>query len=76
MKERKKLPVSQNPEGYKTGDIITWMINSELPHMCIISHFKSEDGKQPMIVYNIGHGQVLKDRLFKYPIVRHFTYEK
>lgn len=76
--ERKgnKLPVSQDPKDYKTGDIVTWMINDKLPHIGIITHLKSEDGQRPMIVHNVGHGQVLEDCLFDYPIVGHFTYEK
>lgn len=76
--ERKgnKLPVSQNPEDYKTGNIVTWIINGKLPHIGIVTHLKSEDGKRPLIVHNVGHGQVLEDCLFDYPIVGHFTYEK
>lgn len=76
--ERKgnKLPVSQNPDDYETGDIVTWMINDKLPHIGIITHLKSEDGKRPMIVHNVGSGQVLADCLFSYDIVGHFKYEK
>lgn len=72
----KKLPVSQNPTDYKTGDIVTWMINDKLPHIGIVTHLKSEDGKRPMIVHNVGAGQVLEDCLFKYTIVGHFRYKK
>ena len=33
--ERKgtKLPVSENADDYKTGEIVTWMINGKLPHI-------------------------------------------
>lgn len=72
----KKLPVSQNSDDYETGDIVTWMINDKLPHIGIITHLKSEDGKRPMIAHNVGGGQVLEDCLFDYKIVGHFTYEK
>ncbi|MES2813079.1 MAG: DUF1287 domain-containing protein [Bacteroidota bacterium] len=70
----KKIPVSQNPSDYKTGDIITWMINDKLPHIGIITHLKSEDGKRPMIVHNVGSGQILADCLLNYTIVGHFRY--
>ncbi len=74
--ERKgqKLAVSQNPNDYKTGEIVTWMINDKLPHIGIITHLKSDDGKRPMIVHNVGGGQVLEDCLFSYTIVGHFRY--
>ena len=71
-----KLTVSQNPNDYKTGDLVTWMIGDKLPHIGIITHLKSTDGKRPMIVHNVGYGQVLQDCLFSYTIVGHFRYEK
>ncbi|VXB46281.1 conserved hypothetical protein [Flavobacterium sp. 9AF] len=72
----KKLAISQNPKDYKTGDLVTWMIGDKLPHIGIVTHLKSTDGKRPMIVHNVGGGQVLQDCLFSYTIVGHFTYEK
>ncbi|OOV18297.1 DUF1287 domain-containing protein [Flavobacterium sp. LM4] len=75
--ERKgtKLPVSEDARDYKTGEIVTWMINGKLPHIGIITNKKSEDGKRNLIVHNIGGGQVLEDCLFEYKIVGHFKYE-
>lgn len=70
-----KLSVSQNPDDYKTGDMVTWMINGKLPHIGIITNKKSPDGN-PMIVHNVGGGQVLEDCLFSYEIVGHYKYEK
>jgi uncharacterized protein len=72
----KKLAVSQNPKDYRTGEMVTWMINDKLPHIGIITNKKSPDGKRPMIVHNVGAGQVLEDCLFSYTIVGHFRYEK
>lgn len=72
----KKLTVSQDPNEYKTGEIVTWMINGKLPHIGIITNKKSSDEKRPMIVHNVGDGQVLEDCLFKYELVGHFSYEK
>jgi uncharacterized protein len=70
----KKLTVSVNPTNYKTGEIVTWMINGKLPHIGIVTHKKSLDGKRPMLVHNIGGGQVLEDCLFSYKIVGHYKY--
>lgn len=70
----KKLSISENPVDYKTGEIVTWMINGKLPHIGIVTHLKSNDGKRPLLVHNVGGGQVLQDCLFSYPIVGHFKY--
>jgi uncharacterized protein YijF (DUF1287 family) len=70
----KKLEVSNNPIDYKTGEIVTWMINGKLPHIGIITHKKSSDGKRPLLVHNVGGGQVLEDCLFSYDIVGHYKY--
>ena len=76
--ERKgtKLKITQNATNYKTGDLVTWMINGKLPHIGIVTHLKSTDGKRNLIVHNVGGGQVLQDCLFSYEIVGHFRYVK
>lgn len=72
----KTLSITQNANDYKTGEIVTWMIHHKLPHIGIITHLKSEDGKRNLIVHNVGDGQVLEDCLFSYTIVGHFQYGK
>jgi len=74
--ERKgeKLTVTKNPSDYKTGDLVTWMIGDKLPHIGIVTHKKSTDGKRNLIVHNVGGGQVLEDCLFSWKIVGHFRY--
>jgi uncharacterized protein YijF (DUF1287 family) len=76
--ERKgmKLVVTENANDYKTGEIVTWMINEKLPHIGIITNKKSADGKRNLIVHNVGYGQVLEDCLFSYKIVGHYKYVK
>jgi len=69
-----KLSVSKDPKDYKTGEIVTWMINDKLPHIGIITNKKSEDGKRNLIVHNVGDGQVLEDCLFEYKIVGHYSF--
>ncbi len=71
----KKLAVTQNPDDYKPGEIVTWKINNKLPHIGIVTNQKSNDEKRPLIVHNVGAGQVLEDCLFKYQLVGHFEYE-
>lgn len=71
-----RLPINQDASTYKTGEIITWMINGKLPHIGIITNQKSADGKRNLIVHNIGGGQVLADCLFDFEIVGHYKYKK
>ena len=70
------LPITQNPKDYKTGEIVTWLINNKLPHIGIVTSKKSKDGKRNLIVHNVGNGQVLQDCLFEYKIVGHYRYWK
>jgi uncharacterized protein len=76
QRKGEKLAVTQNASDYKTGHLVNWMLNGKLPHIGIVSHKKSADGKRPLIVHNVGGGQVLEDCLFSYPIVGHFRYVK
>lgn len=69
-----KLTVTDNANDYRKGEIVTWMINGKLPHIGIITNKKSADGN-PMIVHNVGGGQVLEDCLFRYPIAGHYLFK-
>jgi len=72
----KTLPITEEANDYKTGELVTWMIADKYPHIGIITNKKSPDGKRLMIVHNVGKGQVLEDCLFDWKIVGHFKYEK
>jgi len=71
-----RLVVTENPNDYKTGELVTWMINGKYPHIGIVTNKKSPDGKRLMIVHNVGRGQVLEDCLFEWKIIGHFKYGK
>jgi len=70
----KKLTVTDNPEDYKPGDLVTWMLGGKLPHIGVVVDQKSEDGKRFLIVHNVGAGPQLEDVLFAYPISGHYRY--
>lgn len=71
-----KLVVTKNASDYKTGEMVTWMINNKLPHIGIVTHLKSRDGNRPLIVHNIGGEQILEDCLFNYELVGHYKLKK
>lgn len=70
----KQLRVSENPQNYLPGDIVTWMLPGNLPHIGIVTDKKADDGLTPLIVHNIGMGPKLENRLFSYNITGHYRY--
>ncbi|OIQ21361.1 MAG: DUF1287 domain-containing protein [Flavobacterium sp. MedPE-SWcel] len=72
----KSLSISENAQDYKPGDIVTWMLAGNMPHIGIVVNKKSSDGKRYKLVHNIGRGQELEDCLFNYTITGHYRYKK
>lgn len=68
------LPVSQVPADYAAGDIVTWMLPGNLPHIGIVSDRKSNDGARPLIIHNIGAGPREEDALFVGDITGHYRF--
>jgi len=68
------LPVTKNPEDYASGDIVSWMLPGNLPHIGIVIESRSGNESKPLIVHNIGAGPVIEDILFDYPITGHYRY--
>lgn len=68
------LRVSINPRDYQPGDLVTWMLPGNLPHIGIVIDERSRDGKRPLIAHNIGAGPKIEDMLFAYPITGHYRY--
>lgn len=70
-------PISADPKDYLPGDIVTWDLCKGMTHIGIVIDQKSkEDGITPLIVHNIGGGQVKQNCLFAWKITGHYTYKK
>lgn len=69
------LPITDDPADYAAGDLVTWMIPGNLPHIGIVSDVTRPGSSVPLIVHNIGAGPVLEDMLFDYEITGHYRYE-
>lgn len=69
------LPITQSAADYAAGDIVTWNLREKgsLPHIGIVTDKKSRNGT-PLIMHNIGYGQVTEDMLFDYTITGHYRY--
>ena len=69
-----KLAVSRRPEDYAAGDLVTWMLPGNLPHIGIVSDRRVDGSARPRILHNIGAGPVEDDILFVYTITGHYRY--
>lgn len=58
---------------FKAGDLVTWRLPGNLPHIGIVSDKTTADGI-PLIIHNIGRGTQEEDILFKYKMIGHFRY--
>ena len=68
------LAVTTRPEDYAEGDLVTWMLPGNLPHIGIVSNQRVPGSSRPKIIHNIGAGPVEDDILFVYPITGHYRY--
>ncbi len=68
------LAVTRHANDYKPGDIVTWMLPGNLPHIGIVTDKFNQPTGSPLIVHNIGKGPRLEDILFRYPITGHYRY--
>ena len=69
------LPISRNPNQYKPGDVVSWMVGPGLPHIGVVVNRRSKaDPRRFMVVHNIANGPELEDMLFRFPITGHFRY--
>ena len=66
---------TQKVKDYLPGDVICWSLGGGLTHTGIVVNKLSRDGKRPLIIHNIGGGQVLEDILFSYKIIGQYRYK-
>jgi uncharacterized protein len=73
-KKGRSLPVTRAAADYQPGDLVTWMLPGNLPHIGIVTDRICPETRRPMIVHNIGRGPVLEEMLFLYSITGHYRY--
>jgi uncharacterized protein YijF (DUF1287 family) len=66
--------VTRDPNDYLPGDVVTWMLPGNLPHVGLVTGRRSPGGERPLIVHNIGNGPELEDMLFRFPITGRYRY--
>jgi len=68
------LPTSKNPEDYSPGDLVTWDLGGNVPHIGMVVDQKSPQSWRHLIVHNIGQGPKMEDVLFTWKITGHYRY--
>lgn len=69
------LAVSDEPAGYRAGDVVTWDLGRGLTHIGIVSDRRSATGV-PLVLHNIGRGTQEEDILFAYRITGHYRFPR
>lgn len=61
-------------DSYQPGDIVTWRLPGNLPHIGIVSDRRAQDGT-PLIIHNIGRGTQEENILNEYSRITHYRYQ-
>jgi uncharacterized protein len=69
-----KITSTAASAAYLPGDLVTWMLPGNLPHIGIVSDRLVSNTGRPFVIHNIGAGPKEEDMLFAYPITGHFRY--
>jgi uncharacterized protein len=68
------LPITSRAEDYLPGELVTWDLGGNVPHIGIVVDTKSPDSGRFLIEHNIGAGPKVEDVLFSWKITGHYRY--
>lgn len=68
------LPITTRAIDYAPGDLVTWDLGGNVPHIGIVVDQKTRWSGQYMVVHNIGEGPRMEDVLFNWKITGHYRY--
>ena len=74
QRKGESLPVTDHPQDYSPGDLVTWDLGGNVPHIGIVVDQKARWTGRYMIVHNIGEGPKMEDVLFNWKITGHYWY--
>ena len=67
------LPITARAEDYAPGDLVTWDLGGNVPHIGIVVDQRARTGRY-LVVHNIGQGPKMEDVLFSWRIAGHYRY--
>ena len=68
------LPISSRAEDYSPGEIVTWDLGGDVPHIGMLVNVASKESGRLLVVHNIGQGPKMEDALFRWKITGHYRY--
>jgi uncharacterized protein YijF (DUF1287 family) len=68
------LPITTRAIDYAPGDLVTWDLGGNVPHIGIVVDQKTRWSGRYMVVHNIGEGPRMEDVLFNWKITGHYRY--
>ena len=68
------LPATAQSRDYSAGDLVTWDLGGNVPHIGIVVDRKSPVTGRYLVVHNIGRGPQMEDVLFNWKITGHYRY--
>ena len=74
QRKGESLPITVRSEDYAPGDLVTWDLGRNVPHIGIVVDQKSRWSGRHMVVHNIGEGPKMEDVLFNWKITGHYRY--
>jgi uncharacterized protein len=66
--------ITERAEDYAPGDLVTWDLGGNVPHIGIVVDQKSPASGRYMILHNVGRGPKIEDVLFSWKITGHYRY--
>jgi uncharacterized protein len=73
QRKGESLPITGFPTDYNPGDLVTYDLGGNVPHIGIVVDRRGPSGRY-MIVHNIGQGPRMEDVLFHWKITGHYRY--
>ncbi len=69
----KALPVTAAAADYQPGDVVTWMLPGNLPHIgLVVNETAPDDPTRHLVIHNIGAGARMEDVLFGFKQTGHY----
>lgn len=68
------LAITRRAEDYHPGDLVTWDLGGNVPHIEIVIDQQSPTSGRYMLVHNIGQDPRMEDVLFDWKITGHYRY--
>jgi len=67
------LPITARAEDYAPGDLVTWDLGGNIPHIGIVVDQRASSGRY-VVVHNIGQGPKMEDVIFSWRVTGHYRY--